>query len=187
VPTPFVSAIVPDLPDAAKQAYAAIENIGVVCVLHKLKRAVTRHFWVNVIDEAMPIPGIIEFSNLRPLPETVVYVPYYMPIANPKFALDDAAFIEESFACLKRINPALRDDDRIASYVGRLRHAQPLCPPGFAAMLPPIRTPIAGLQIADTCFYYPEDRGISEGARLAKEMAMAIGTDHVPQREPDFV
>jgi hypothetical protein len=38
-------------------------------------------------------------------------------------------------------------------------------------MLPPVRTPIRGLQIADTSFYYPEDRGISESARLARQMA----------------
>jgi hypothetical protein len=61
-----------------------------------------------------------------------------------------------------------------------------VCEPGFAAKIPPIRTPIAGLQIADTCFYYPEDRGVSEGARLAREMALAIGTDHQPRREPVF-
>jgi hypothetical protein len=30
------------------------------------------------------------------------------------------------------------------------------------------------LQVADTCFYYPEDRGVSEGARWARLMAEAI-------------
>ena len=63
----------------------------------------------------------------------------------------------------------------IAVHVGRLRHAQPVCPPGFAAMLPSIQTSIAGLQIADTCFYYPEDRGISESVRLGKMMAESVG------------
>lgn len=33
---------------------------------------------------------------------------------------------------------------------------------------------IGGLQIADTCFYYPEDRGVSEGIRLGREMADAV-------------
>jgi hypothetical protein len=37
-----------------------------------------------------------------------------------------------------------------------------------------VQTPIAGLQIADTAFYYPEDRGISESVRLAKEMVERI-------------
>ena len=38
-----------------------------------------------------------------------------------------------------------------------------------------VQTPIAGLQIADTCFYYPEDRGIAESVRLGQEMGAALG------------
>ena len=41
-------------------------------------------------------------------------------------------------------------------------------------MLPPVETPIGGLQIADTCFYYPEDRGISESVRFGKMMAERV-------------
>ena len=91
VPTPYVSRLVPDLSDAAKAAYNSIRNIGVVCVVHKLKRSVTPHFWLNVVDETMAIPGLIEFSNLRPTPDTIVYVPYYMPTDNPKFSVSDEA------------------------------------------------------------------------------------------------
>jgi protoporphyrinogen oxidase len=109
-----------------------------------------------------------------------------MPTDNPSWARPDKAFADESFGYLKTLNPALTDRDRVDSKVARLRYAQPMCPPGFAAQIPPVRTPIKGLQVADTCFYYPEDRGVSEGARLALEMAKAIGTDHVPRREPVF-
>jgi hypothetical protein len=49
-----------------------------------------------------------------------------------------------------------------------------VCTPGFLDRLPPIQTDIAGLQIADTCFYYPEDRGVSESARLGRAMADRI-------------
>jgi protoporphyrinogen oxidase len=104
--------------------------------------------------------------------------------AQPKQGGELARLIDESFGYILEINPQLTRDDLLASKVGRLRYAQPLCEPGFAARIPPIRTPIEGLQIADTCFYYPEDRGISEGARLAGEMAMAVGTDHQPRRKP---
>ena len=69
------------------------------------------------------------------------------------------------------MNPALTPTDIISSRVARLRYAQPVCEPGFAAKIPPVQTPLAGLQIADTCFYYPEDRGIAESVRLGKLMA----------------
>lgn len=175
MPTPHVSRIAPDLTEDERARYDAIANIGVVCVVFRLKRSVTPHFWVNIADPRFEIPGIVEFSNLRPTGGTVIYIPYYMPVTHPKFARDDAFFRAEGLSYLKILNPALRDDDVMAFAVGRLRHAQPVCPPGFAATLPPIRTSIKGLQIADTCFYYPEDRGISESVRLGKEMAASIG------------
>jgi protoporphyrinogen oxidase len=174
VPTPLVERLAPDLPAADLARYRAIVNIGVVCVVFRLRRSVSPHFWVNISDRRFEIPGIVEFSNLRPTGNTVVYIPYYMPVTNPKFARDDESFRAESLGYLKLINPALDEADVIACHVGRLRHAQPVCPPGFAAMLPPVETAIAGLQIADTCFYYPEDRGIAESVRLGKAMAERV-------------
>ena len=172
VPTPLVGRIVPNLPERAR--YEAIANIGVVCVVFRLKRSVTPHFWVNICDPRFEIPGIVEFSNLRPTGDAVVYIPYYMPVTHEKFAKDDAFFRAEGFGYLRMLNPALSDDDVVAFHVGRLRHAQPVCPPGFAAMLPPVETSIEGLQIADTCFYYPEDRGISESVRFGRLMAERV-------------
>jgi protoporphyrinogen oxidase len=174
VPTPFVPAMVPDLPESDLQKYRDIINIGVVCVVLRLKRAVSPHFWVNVNVPECDIPGIIEFSNLRHVSDHVVYVPYYMPATHPKWQWDDSAFVADAMACLARINPALKPDDLLASHVGRLRHAQPVCQPGFAATLPPIQTRIAGLQIADTCFYYPEDRGLAESIALGRRMGSGV-------------
>ncbi len=175
-PTPFVATLVPGLPEDWKQRYAAIENIGVICLVFKLARSVTQHFWVNIVDPDIAIPGIIEFSNLRGFGgDTIVYVPYYMPTDLPKWSWSDADLTAEAFSAMRRINPALTEVDIRHVHVARLRHAQPICPPGFAAMIPPVETPIQGLQIADTCFYYPEDRGIAESVRLGRAMADRLG------------
>lgn len=174
VPTPYVAKLVPGFSDATKKTYEAIRNIGVVCVLLKLARPVTRHFWLNVNDARIDIPGIVEFSNLRPLSETVVYVPYYMPQTHPKFARASDAFVAEAFGYLKLINSAITDEHLLASNVGRLRYAQPVCEPGFLSKIPKVVTPIKGLQVADTCYYYPEDRGISESVRYGKLLAAAV-------------
>lgn len=171
VPTPLVAGLAPSLPEAWKDRYRAIKNIGVCCVVLKLARSVTPHFWVNMDEPDIAAPGVIEFSNLRPLERTVVYVPYYMPVSHPKFGWSDEALTDEAFGYLQRLNPELTREDLVAARVGRLRHAQPICEAGFAARLPALQTPIAGLQIADTCFYYPEDRGLSESVRLGRVLA----------------
>ncbi len=194
VPTPHVPTLVPDLPWAWKRRYEAITNIGCVCLVFKLRRSLSPHFWINVSEPDLEIPGVIEFSNLRPTgADTIVYVPYYMPVTHEKFQWSDKQLLDEAFCCLQRVQPALRQEDQIDSHVARLRHGQPICEPGFAAKIPPVQTPIAGLQVADTCFYYPEDRGIAESLRLGQQMADGLGTarsapmpsrEVVPEHEP---
>jgi protoporphyrinogen oxidase len=173
LPTPLVSRLVPDLPEASKKKYDEIRNIGVVCLLFKLKKSISRHFWINIVDDTIEIPGLIEFSNLRPVKDTVVYVPYYMPTTNHKWSWSDQQFIDEALGYIKKVNPDVGDSDVIDVKVGRLAHAQPVCEPNFYEKLPPVQTPISGLQIADTSYYYPEDRGIAESVRLGRSMAEA--------------
>lgn len=175
VPTPFLSRLVPALTESEKAAYDQINNIGVVCVVLKLARQVTPHFWVNVLDPGHAVPGVIEFSNLRPTGATIVYAPYYMPTDLPQWGRDNEVFVREVMGTLKTLQPSLTDADLIQAQVSRLRYAQPVCEPGFAARIPPVQTSIAGFQAADTCFYYPEDRGIAESVRLGREMAEQAG------------
>jgi protoporphyrinogen oxidase len=174
IPTPLVAAAVPDLGSDWKAKYNEIKNIGVCCLVFKLRKSVSRHFWVNISEPDIEIPGIIEFSNLRPTAETIVYVPYYMPVTHPKFSWPSERLVAEAYRYIRRINPAMKEEDVIATHVARLRYAQPICEPGFAAKIPPVQTPIAGLQIADTSFYYPEDRGIAESVRFGRNMAASI-------------
>jgi protoporphyrinogen oxidase len=167
---PYVAELLAERPELAR-TYGEFQNVGCVCVIHQLAKPVSENFWVNISDPAIDIPGFVEFSNLRPLDRHIVYVPYYMPGNRPEFGRPDEVFVSESFAHLQRVNPALRQEDRLASHVARLRYAQPVCDVGFASRIPPVRTPIAGLQIADTSFYYPEDRGVSESIGFARRMA----------------
>ncbi|NWH07419.1 MAG: NAD(P)/FAD-dependent oxidoreductase [Alphaproteobacteria bacterium] len=170
IPTPYVPALLEGAENDLLAPYRRIENIGCVCVVLKLKRSVSSHFWVNISDKRVAVPGLVEFSNLRPLPHAIVYVPFYMPPSHPKFGRADEDFIADSLLAIRLVNPDIGADDLIGAHVGRLRHAQPVCETGFAALIPPAQTSIKGLQIADTCFYYPEDRGVSESIKFAKGM-----------------
>lgn len=174
VPIPLVPSMAPDLPADWRARYESIRNIGVVCVLLKLRRSVTEKFWLNIVDDDIDIPGLIEFSNLRPMENTIVYIPYYMPVSQPKWQWNEQQFIDEAFRYVRKINTTISEDDFIDARVGRLRYAQPICEPNFRAKLSPIETPIKGLQVADTCYYYPEDRGVAESVRLGRMMAETV-------------
>lgn len=171
VPLPYVPKLIPDLPEAQLAKFRSLRNIAVVCVIAKLRKPVSGNFWVNINDPSMDIPGMVEYTNLRPLDHTVVYVPFYMPGDHPKFAEPDAAFLDKVRRYLRRINPELTDDDIIDIRANRYRFAQPICEPGHLDKLPPVALPVRGLWVADTSYYYPEDRGISESIEFGRRMA----------------
>lgn len=172
IPLPYIAKIMPDLPPELLTAYASKKNIAVVCVIAKLRRAVTDNFWLNTNDDEMDIPGLVEYSNLRPLDEHVVYVPFYMPGEHPKYDEPDQAFLDKVKRYLKKINPQLVDADFLDMRASRYRYAQPICEPGYLDRLPPARLPnVTGLWVADTSYYYPEDRGISESIDFGRKMA----------------
>ncbi len=175
IPLPFVPSLMPDLPVAILEQFAKLRNIAVVCLIIKLRKPLTDNFWLNVNDPEMDIPGLVEYSNLRPLDAPLVYIPYYMPGEHPKFQDADEVFFAKARHYLKRINPQLTDADFLAMRASRYRFAQPICGPGFLDQLPPAQLPIQGLWVADTSYYYPEDRGISEsidfGRKLARQAA----------------
>jgi len=171
IPLPFVPRVMPDLPSSVLDKFKAIKNIAVVCVIVKLKKALTENFWLNTNDPEMDIPGLVEYTNLRPLNQHIVYVPFYMPGEHPKFSEPDQAFIDKVRRYLKKINPELSDDDFIDIRASRYRYAQPICQPGYLDTLPPVSLPVDGLWVADTSYYYPEDRGISESIDFGRKMA----------------
>lgn len=174
IPLPYVPRVMPDLPEDILAKFASVKNVAVVCVIAKLRKPVTENFWLNTNDPDMDIPGIVEYTNLRPLDAHVVYVPFYVPGEHPMYKQSDSVFIDKVKRYLMKINPAIAPDDFIDIRASRYRFAQPVCEPGFADRLPPIQLPVQGLLVADTSYYYPEDRGISESIGLAREMARMV-------------
>lgn len=175
MPIQYIPRLVPDLPEDFAERIRAIENIPVVCVVLKLSRRLSENFWINICDDSIDVPGVIEYSNLNPgAGPAIVYAPFYLPKKHPKYARDNAAFIEEVLGYLPRLNPGFRRDWVLATHCHRYEFAQTISPPGFYAMLPPMRTPIDGLFMADTSYYYPEDRSISESARVGRMLAERV-------------
>jgi protoporphyrinogen oxidase len=176
IPLPYIPRLMPDLPTTILDQFKSVKNIAVVCVIAKLRCKVTENFWLNINDPEMDIPGLVEYSNLRPLDQHIVYVPFYMPGDHPKFSEADEIFLKKVRTYLKKINPQLSDEDFLDLRASRYRFAQPIGIPGYLETIPPAKLPIEGLWVADTSYYYPEDRGISESIHFGRQLAKdAVG------------
>jgi protoporphyrinogen oxidase len=176
-PIQYLPRLVPDMPASFVERIDAIKNIPVACVILKLKQPLSENFWMNINDPAIEIPGVIEYSNLNKMSPSILYAPFYMPKTHPKWANTNDQLIAEVISYLSKLNPAFRPDWVLASHCHRYDFAQTICPPGFFDMLPPMKTPIQGLYMADTGYYYPEDRSINESIHIAKALVDAAAQD----------
>ncbi|HEY8586938.1 MAG TPA: NAD(P)/FAD-dependent oxidoreductase [Rhodanobacter sp.] len=170
-PIQYVPRLVPELPSEFTARINRIQNIPVACVILKLKQPLTENFWMNINDPLIDIPGVIEYSNLNHMTPSILYAPFYMPKTHPKWANSNDQLIAEVIGYLHKLNPAFSPNWVLARHCHRYDFAQTICPPGFYDTLPPMKTPITGLYMADTSYYYPEDRSINESIAAARKLA----------------
>jgi protoporphyrinogen oxidase len=161
---------------------ARIQYLNVACFLCRLDRPFTGSFWLNVNDPRLAINGIIETSNLNPRTDLggahFIYIPFYLHHSDVRWSASDQDFYDECVTSLKVIRSDFNEKWIKDWWVSRDVSAQAICATGFLDLMPGYETPIAGLYIADSIHYYPEDRTISASVKMGKHVAdLAAGTN----------
>ena len=187
IPLPMVPNIFRDLPQEYLERYRSIKNIGVVCVVIKVRKKITDYFWLNINDSNSSLPGLVEYTNLRNLGGAVLYAPFYLPINHPDFTRENDFFSEKVKIILLKINPQISSSDIEGIVVNRTRYAQPICTKEFLSIVPPPNSIIKNLWIADTSSYYPEDRGISESIGFGRNLAREVDSFFLNFKKSDLM
>jgi protoporphyrinogen oxidase len=178
----------PDLDGPYVEALKRIPTIGIFCLFLRLARPVTPFFWVNTNDPRVPFAGMIEYTNLNPLPELggdrILYVPQYLSADDPRYTQTDEEVLRTYTDALALIHPAFDRSWVRFSAVFRDRFAQPICLTDYRATTPSVQTPIPNLFLTDSCQLHPHDRTISGSfglGLLAARRALALLG---PERRP---
>jgi len=152
-----------------------IPTIGIFCLFLRLREPVTPFFWVNAHDPRVPFAGMIEYTNLNPLPELggdrILYVPQYLSADDPRYAQTDEEVLRAYTDALALINPVFDRRWVTFSAVFRDRYAQPICLTDYRTTTPSIQTPVPNLFLTDSCQLHPHDRTISGSFGLGIEAA----------------
>ena len=158
-----------------EQKLAKIPTIGIFCLFLRLKRSVTPFFWVNANDRRVPFAGMIEYTNLNPLPElggdTILYVPQYLSADDPRYSQTDDEVLRSYTDALALVNPAFDRRWVKFSAVFRDRFAQPICLTDYKTTTPTVATPVQNLFLTDSSQLHPHDRTISGSFGLGRAAA----------------
>ncbi len=168
--------LIPDFPAGAYlDGLRGIPTIGIFCLFLRLRESVTPYFWVNTSDRRVPFAGMIEYTNLNPLPalggDRILYVPQYLSADDPRYGQDDEHVLRKYCDALAVIQPGFDRSWVKFSSVFRDRFAQPICRTDYRTSTPTIATPVPNLFLTDSCQLHPHDRTISGSFSLGKEAA----------------
>jgi protoporphyrinogen oxidase len=167
--------MLPPLEEAYFRNLDRIPTIGLYCVLLRLTRAVTPVFWVNTNDRRVPFAGMIEYTNLNPLPQLggdhILYIPQYVSVDDPRYAQADETIVGHYADALALIHPGFDRSWIRRALVFRDRFAQPVCLTDYRSTTPTIVTPVSNLFVTDACQLHPHDRSISGALGLGRQAA----------------
>lgn len=174
IPLPIVTQIIKDLDPEYARKLSTIAFVGIACGIFRLRERVTDAFWLNINDPHIASNGLIEYTNLNPLKEIaedeIVYIPFYVPVGDKLFSIDEESLRHKFFDVLKTVNPSLTENTIVGFRVFKAPHAQAICTVGFKNKVPSIATPIKNLFLLDSTQLYPSDRVLSNLIGISEKM-----------------
>jgi protoporphyrinogen oxidase len=171
--------LVPALPGDYRARYDWGQAYGAQCLILSLDRQFTDSYWINPCDSGYPFTSLVEHTNFRSPSEYggrhLIYLGNYRPMDAPLFKLSKEEIIQEFMPYLKRINPAFSDGWIRESWLFNAPFAQPIVTTAYREHIPPLRTPLNGLWVANMFQVYPHDRGQNYSFALADQLVSELG------------
>ena len=156
----------------------SIEYHAALCLLLELDRPFSPFYWTNVADPELPFVGLIEHTNFvspdRSGGRHFLYVANYLEHGHDLLGLSDGALLDAYEDGLRKVNPEFTRDWVRHRWRFAEPAAQPIVDVGYHERIPPLRTGVPGLILANTTQVYPEDRGTNYAVRLGEEAARAV-------------
>jgi protoporphyrinogen oxidase len=178
VPSALAARLCPQLTQPETDQLNGVKYEGIICTSLLLKRSLSPYYVTNIVDASIPLTGVIEMSALVDKTmfkgRALVYLPRYLPPDHPAFEEPDEQIASESIAALRRMHPALQDDDVLACRVSRARYVYPRPIPGSAKRVAPVDTSVPGIHILNSANIIAGTLNVNETVQLARREARRL-------------
>jgi len=173
-PYQTVDRVCDTLSDEEKKRLRETEYLGVICTSLLLDNPLTGYYVTNIIDDWVPLTGIIEMGSIVP-PEKLngsylVYLPQYMPSNDLRFDESDENIHERCLNTLEKMYP----DTFCRSSVKVIQSARARCVMAlptlnFSENRPPVVLSEAGLYLLNSARIVKGTLNVNETLELLEE------------------
>lgn len=171
--------ITPQLPDNYKKKLLSLRGLGAINLVLRLKKPFLKDntYWLNICDTKYPLMGIVEHTNFMDKKyynnEHLVYLGNYLPHNHPFMYMDKKDLLNKYDSLLTKINKAYKSHI-IETYIFSVPFAQPIIPVNYSKLIPPFKTPLKNVYLANIQQVYPWDRGTNYAVELGEKIADVI-------------
>jgi protoporphyrinogen oxidase len=174
--------IAPQLPNAYKQKLQQLQSIGATNLVLRLNKPFFKDdtYWLNVCDKKAPVMAIVEHTNYMDKKyynrETLLYLGNYKATNDKNYLLSKEDMLKRFDPYLKQINPNYAKN--IIGYeLFKDPFAQPIIPTNYSKLIPPFKTPMKNVFLANMEQVYPWDRGTNNAVELGQRVVRKIFTN----------
>ncbi len=151
---------------------------GALVLLLQLRNRLSRYYWTNVSDPAIPFPLLVEHTNFID-PEryggaNLLYIGNYLDPSHPYFDLSADQLLAEYQPAVRRVYPNFAPNQVENLWLSADKVAQPVIAAGYQHQVPGFATALDGFFICNTSQIYPEDRGTNYNVRIAQKCAELV-------------
>lgn len=179
VPSPLFIKITPSLPEKYVKDLSTLKGIGAINLILRLSKPFfsDNTYWLNMCALDSPILAIVEHTNYMHTKnynnEHVIYIGNYNPITDVKFSMSDKQLLSLYHPYLIKINPEYKKSI-IGMKVFKAPFAQPIIETNYSKKIPPFKTPLENIFLANIQQVYPWDRGTNYAVELGEKIAAVI-------------
>lgn len=175
---PLAARICRGLAPAERDLCNGVEYQGIVCASLLTDQPVSPYYITNITDDWVPFTAVIEMSALVDRRafggNSLIYLPKYAPADDPAFELTDAECEAEFLGALARMHPGFSPARVSAFRVSRVPYVMPVPTLNYSRRLPPMRTSIPGLTLANSAHIVNGTLNVNETVTLANRVARQL-------------
>ncbi|HSW87886.1 MAG TPA: FAD-dependent oxidoreductase [Candidatus Saccharimonadales bacterium] len=166
----------PQLPEDYKNKLIRLKGLGATNMVLRLNKPFlpNQTYWLSICEKNAPIMVIVEHTNFMDKKyyngEYLVYVGNYPAPDSEKFTMSKEQLLQYYDPFLKNIQSDYHK--HLLGYeLFKAPFAQPIVPTNYSKFIPPFKTPLPHVFLANIEQVYPWDRGTNYAVELGEKIA----------------
>ncbi|MEN9407225.1 MAG: hypothetical protein RLZZ455_441 [Candidatus Parcubacteria bacterium] len=178
-PTPLFVKVAPQLPATYKTSLGKLKSLGAINLVLRLKKPFFKDstYWLSVCDKKSPVMAIVEHTNFMDKKhynnEHLLYLGNYLPREHKYFTMSEDEILAAYDPFLSSLNKEYKKTI-ISMKAFKAPFAQPIIPVNYSRMIPPMKTPLQNVFLANIEQVYPWDRGTNYAVELGEKVASLL-------------